>query len=351
MLPIRPAGAVRAALLAAALLNAGSAFSNETGELIWARIASGMCIVDENQPETVNWARYYARDPAQLTQLLARAEPFLWYIVEAVELRDMPLEIALLPAVESSFNPNARSSQKARGLWQFVPSTGRAMGLRENAHYDARRDAVASTRAALSYLTTLHRRFDGDWLLALAAYNVGGRSLAEAMDAAHSRDFWKLDLPTETREHVPRLLGLALLVKEPQRFGVTLPPVLNKHAAELIVLKHPHDLESAALKARVSAETLARFNPGLKTLSNSQGKHWLLLPPDDAMRLRAELALRTYKPRKDLPPRQHVVADGESLWLIAHRYQISVAQLREWNGLPPAVVLKPGRKLLIRTAG
>jgi len=339
------------AMLAATLLGPSQASATAGNEMIWPRITAGMRLVDGEQPETVIWARHYARQPGQFEQMLARAEPFLWYIVEAVELRELPLEIALVPAVESNFNPNARSPQKARGLWQFIPRTGRALGLRETAHHDAKRDAVESTRAALTYLLKLHRRFNQDWLLTLAAYNVGERALAQAIGKAGSNNFWDLDLPAETREHVPRLLGIALLIQQPGRFGVKLPPIRNRNAAEMIALQKPRDLERAARRASVDAETIERYNPGLKTLANTQGKRWLLLPANEAQRLRAELARREYKPRKAPSPKQHVVASGESLWRIARRYQVSVTDLREWNGLRQSAVLKPGSKLLIRQTG
>lgn len=258
-------------------------------ELIWPRIAAGLRIVDGEHPETVMWARHYAQRPLQFSQMLARSEPFLWYIVEAVELRDMPLEIALLPAVESNFDAHARSSQKARGLWQLVPETSRALGLRETAGYDARRDPIASTRAALSYLHLLHDTFD-HWLLALGAYNAGRGRVQEAIRKSGSRNFWDLELPQETREHVPRLLGLALLVREPQRFGITLPPIPNRHAAEVVALDGHPDPALALRTAGITRATLSHYNPGLKTPEGARHKKWLLLPAAEAERLRSALA-------------------------------------------------------------
>lgn len=318
----------------------------ESEDLLWPRIAAGMRIVDGEAPETVTWARHYAKRPQQFAQMLSRSEPFLWYIVEAVELRDMPLELALLPAVESGFDPQAHSRSKARGLWQFIPATARGFGLRENATYDARRDAVASTRAALDYLQQLNRRFDS-WLLALAAYNVGGAHLARAMREQEQDNFWLLDLPAETREHVPRLLGIALLIQQPARFGVELPPIPNRPSAEMIYLDRPRDLKRATEHADVPIETLEHYNPGLKSLSNSGDKRVVLLPPQDADRLRDQLARREYRPSQ---PKQieHVIAPGDSLWQIARHYKVSVAQLREWNRLSERQTLRPGRTLLVR---
>lgn len=257
-------------------------------DLIWPRIAAGLRIVDGEHPETVTWAKHYARHPLQFSQMLARSEPFLWYIVEAVELRDMPLEIALLPAVESNFDAHARSSQRARGLWQLVPETGRALGLRETAGYDARRDPIASTRAALSYLHMLNDTFD-NWLLALGAYNAGRGRVQDAIRKSGSRNFWDLGLPQETREHVPRLLGMALLVREPQRFGIRLPPIANRHAAEVVALDGHTNLAHALRSAGVARSTLNYYNPGLKNVESLRGKQWLLLPAAEAERLRQAL--------------------------------------------------------------
>lgn len=340
-LPARCALAALILLLGAAL----PAHAEQSDATLWARIAQGMRIVDGEEPETVTWARYYANQPLRLQQTLERARPFLWYIVEATELRDMPLELALLPAVESGFDPQAHSPRRARGLWQFVPVTGKGFGLGENRHYDARRDVVASTRAALDYLQALNRKH-GSWLLALAAYNVGSGALNQAIRSAGHDNFWRLRLPAETRAHVPRLLGIALLIQQPARFGVTLPDLSNRPAADMIYLERPVDLASAISAAGVASETLEQFNPGLKTLSDSSDKRVVLLPHEDAERLRAVLAASEYAPQ---PVREveHVVAAGDSLWVIARHYKVSVAQLMQWNQLDAKTRLALGRRLRV----
>lgn len=346
-------GTVRKGLrLAAALLLAVPCVATASApETIWPRIASGMRIVDPEHPETVTWARHYARDGRELSRMLSRSEPFLWYIVEAVELRDMPLEIALLPAVESGFNPHARSSQKARGLWQFVPWTGRAVGLKHTSTYDGRRDPIASTHAALEYLQDLYHRFDRDWLLAVAAYNVGPARLAAARQRQDGRAFWDLtEIPQETRAHVPRLLGLALLIKQPRRFGVQLPAVANRQAAELVKLDGPRDVAAAARDARVPLELVERYNPGLLDASDTRGKGALLLPADAAGRLRKTLSRSAYRPAA-ARKLEHVVRSGDSLWTIARRYKVSVRQISDWNDLGARSVIKPGHRLTIAQAG
>ncbi len=332
------------ALILAGICSPPAISAGSSEGLIWPRVAAGMRIVDPEHPETVIWARRYARNPEAFSDMLARAEPFLWYIVEAVELREMPLELALLPAVESGFNPHANSHRRARGLWQFVPWTSRALGLAKTANYDARRDPVASTRAALSYLQGLHSRFD-DWLLAVAAYNVGDARLAGAMRKQDTRNFWDLQLPRETRDHVPRLLGVALLIKQPQRFGVQLPPIRNRQAAEMVRLPQAVNLSQAARDARIPAARLDRYNPGLNQADNTTGKTVLLLPPADAARLRMVLAAGDYPPLPMPTVVEHVVKPGESLWVIARRYQVSVREVAGWNGLNSKASLRVGRRL------
>lgn len=312
---------------------------------IWPRVAAGMRLVDPEHPETVIWARHYAENPIAFERMLARAEPFLWFIVEAVELRDMPLEIALLPAVESGFIPVARSHARAQGLWQFVPTTGSALGLPRNLSYDARGDAVASTLAALNYLQTLNDQFD-DWLLALAAYNVGRGHLVQALrKAVPSRQVWDLQLPRETREHVPRLLGVALLIQQPQRFGVKLPPISNRHNGQLIPLDRAVDLEAASKAAGVDLDLLSLHNPGLLFAGNSRGKRQILLPPAEATRLRKALSSGRYPPRSPPDVTRYRVASGDSLWRIARRHGVSVNELCRWNGLNPKAVLRVGQAL------
>lgn len=304
-----------------------------------------MRLVNDQHPDTIQWARHYAQYPVAFRQMLARSEPFLWYIVEAVEGRSIPAEIALLPAVESSFDPHARSPQKAHGLWQFVPWTGRALGLHSGRHYDARRDPIESTQAALGYLDDLHERF-GDWHLALAAYNSGAARLSKLLrNQSSAGDFWDLQLPRETYEHVRRLMGIALLIEKPRQFGVELPPIRNRHAAELIRLDQPINLSRAARRAQVSETLIRQYNPGLQTLSHTTGKRLLALPPAEAARLRETLAAHEFRPEPIPSVVVHMVEPGDSLWRIARRYAVSVRDLARQNNISEKAVLRPGRRL------
>ena len=363
----------------------------ETGDdSIWPRIAQGMRLGGEQRPEVQRCIASYTESPAFLSVMLERAAPFLWFIVESAEIRELPLELALLPAVESGFNAHARSASAALGLWQFIPPTGRAYGLGDNPGYDARRDPVASTRAAFSYLLELHREYD-DWLLALAAYNGGGVRLRTAIaEAGGSRDFWQLPLRSETRDYVPRLLALAAIVREPERYQVRLPTISNRHAAEMVAMD---ELPPGALQAlgRVDPDLLRHFNPGLKRLNRQTRVPTLLLPPSEALLLRAELAdpipaagtgktlrenwllqgpevtdsLRLATISAGFPGKDqdgsgqalaepsanrsslHRVRSGETLYSLAQQYGVSVQRLRQYNQLRAGAVLEVGRNLKI----
>lgn len=256
---------------------------------IWPRLVGGMRLGDEERPEVRRFIAHYRSNPAFFSLMLSRAEPFLWFILEEVEKRGLPSELALLPAVESSWNPHAVSVSSAYGLWQFIPETGKAYGLRDALNYDARRDPVASTSAAMQLLEELYAEYRS-WPLALAAYNTGGVRLKQAMKAQRSRHFWQLPLPSVTKDYVPRLLAIAALVREPTLHGITLPHISAQPAAELVALDHRAALPGALIAARVDPAVLRTFNPGLTDADAPTHSPTLLLPRGDALALRAELA-------------------------------------------------------------
>ncbi|MEQ9130990.1 MAG: transglycosylase SLT domain-containing protein, partial [Salinisphaeraceae bacterium] len=227
---------------------------------IWARIREGMALAGhEQRPEVRAWTRFYAARTRHIEEAAQRASPFIWHIAEAVEQHDMPLEIALLPIVESGFDPRANSHSSAAGLWQFMPLTASRFGLERNWWYDGRRDVLSATSAALDYLGFLHRRFD-DWLLALAAYNAGegrvGRALARAEAAGQPRDFWHLDLPAETDDYVPKLLALRRLLQTPGAFDLALPTIPDRPLTEAVQLDAQIDFAVAADMIDMPAQTL-----------------------------------------------------------------------------------------------
>ncbi len=258
-------------------------------ESIWPRLVAGMRLGGEDRPEVKRFIAHYRANPAYFTAMLARAEPFLWFILNAAETRRLPTELALLPAVESSWNAEAVSVSSAYGLWQFIPKTGDAYGLKDALNYDARRDPIASTTAALHLLSELHREY-GDWSLALAAYNTGGVRLKQAIKSSRTRNFWRLPLPPVTQDYVPRLLAIAALIRSPDRYGVTLPPIPESRVAELISLDSEVPLHIALAAAGVDQDVLRIFNPALRETDAPTQSPTLLLPPADAIAVRAELA-------------------------------------------------------------
>ncbi len=233
---------------------------------LFDRMRAGFKLEDADDRRAIdqqlNW---YASNPDYMERAFGRAELYLYQIVTELEARAMPLELALLPVVESAFEPYAYSRARASGLWQFIPGTGSRFGLKQDWWYDGRRDIVESTRAAFDYLQSLHDRFDGDWLLAIAAYNCGEAKIERAVEHNRSRgkpvDFWSLKLPKETRAYVPKLLAMKRLVADPERYGLAISPIPNLAYFARVETKGQINLKLAAEIAGVSPEELYELNP------------------------------------------------------------------------------------------
>lgn len=226
---------------------------------------------------------WYARHQAYLDRVAERATPYLFHIVEEIERRGMPMELALLPIVESAFHPFAYSRSHASGIWQFIPGTGRNYGLKQNWWYDGRRDIVAATDAALRYLDKLNKEFHGNWLHALAAYNTGERNVGRAIKrnrkAGKQTDFWSLRLPRETRGYVPSLLAVAELLAEPEKYGITWQTIENKPYFTQVDIGGQLDLATAAGLADLSMDDLYTLNPAFNRWATApDGPHHLLVP-------------------------------------------------------------------------
>jgi membrane-bound lytic murein transglycosylase D len=334
-----------AGMIVGLVLAAPAAAASSPDEPIWPRLVAGMKLDSAQRPDAAQWARHFAQHPAAFEKMLARSEPWLWHIIEAAERRRMPLELALLPAVESGFDPGAESQQRASGLWQLVPVTARRFSLPSTDAYDARRDPIASTRVALGHLNDMYEQF-GDWWLAIAAFNVGPGALAKALkEQPRAAGFWDLKLPRETFDHARKLAGICLLIQNPKRFGIRLPAIANKPVTELVRLRHPLDLRKAAQAAGIPEALLQALNPGLRSLSNTAGKEQLVLPGAEAARLRSVLAQADFHPGPIETLLVHVVRPGESLWHIARRYNTSVTTLAYRNGIAANAVIRPGRRL------
>ncbi|TDV72776.1 membrane-bound lytic murein transglycosylase D [Pseudomonas sp. LP_7_YM] len=266
------------------------------GSDIWGRLGQGFSLVDDTgvNQRIVRQRDWLLGNPGFLRNASLRASPYLHFIAESLDQRGMPSELALLPIVESAYNPKANSIRDAAGLWQFMAATGRDFNLRQTAWYDGRRDVVASSKAAMDYLTRLHTQFNGDWLLAMAAYNAGEGTVSRAVEANRQRgmptDYWHLNLPRETQDYVPRLLALSLLVREPETYGVQLNPVANAPYFTSIELTRAVDLSQLAASAGIDEAVLLGLNPAFLRKKTLDGPTHLLVPRDQARQLSASLA-------------------------------------------------------------
>ena len=303
----------------------------------WDRIRNGMDLRYPHKRQVRRSIDWYRRNQEYLHRVTQRARPYLAYIAREVEKRELPMEFALLPVVESAFRERAYSpAGAASGLWQFMPSTGRRYGLSQNWWYDGRRDVVESTRAALDYLTTLMRKFKNDPLLAVAAYNWGEGNVGRAMARNRSRgkptDVWSLRLPRETRTHVYRFAAISIIVADPHRYGVVLDPISDDVYFRTVSLDGQVELAFAAKLAGVTVSELRRLNPGFKRSATAPGgPHRLQLPADAVNRYTANLA--RLPTGRHLRRTRHAVVRGDTLGAIAVRYGTSVKALKDTNGL------------------
>lgn len=304
---------------------------------VWERIREGFQLQGEIgvNPRIERQRLWYASRPAVIESAGKRSSPYLHFVVERLDERNMPMELALLPIIESSYNPLAYSRSHAAGLWQFIPSTGRHFNLRQTNWYDGRRDIMASTNAAMNYLTRLHDMFNGDWLLALAAYNAGEGTVSRAIERNQKlglpTDYWNLPLPKETQDYVPKLLAVAQIVTSPQAYGVDLSPIANEPYFEVVQFKPRMDLSSIAEMAEVDEDELFQLNPAFKKGVTVDGPQHLLVPSEKAERLAANLLLM--KPQKQVQWQQYTVRNGDSLASIAKRNNLSIVELKALNKL------------------
>ncbi len=319
---------------------------------VWERIRRGYAIPGHDNARVTAQFNQYAGLGDYWPRVSERATPYLYAIVEEIDARDLPMELALLPIVESAFRPFAYSHGRAAGIWQFIPATGRHYGLDQNWWYDGRRDVLAATHAALTYLSYLNNMFDGDWLLAIAAYNAGEGTVSRAIKrnqaAGKPTDFWSLNLPTETMNYVPRLLAISELVREPDAHGITLTAIPNEPVVESIELEHQVDLALVAELADLDIETLYQLNPGYNRWATApEGPHRLLLPTDRIDRFRKQLAQTP--PQAWMRWERHAIRAGETLGSIANRYHVTVATLQETNGINGSII-RAGDHLLVPVA-
>lgn len=341
------------------VVNAGTVeFDSETlplpshADTVWYRVSNGLQFAldhhNEQIEEEIDWFRANPRYVAEVTE---RAMPFIYEIVQEVERRGLPLELALLPVIESAFNPMARSSQRAAGLWQFMAPTAASLGLKRDWWYDGRHDPMASTSAALDYLQALYTQFNEDWLLALAAYNAGQgnvqRAIRQNEENGEATDFWSLPLPQETQRHVPRLLGLAHVMADPDHFELSLSPVPDQPYLIGYDVGSQIDLTLAATLAELDPERIYHYNPGyLQWGTHPDGPHTIWLPVDSLAVFESNLAeLGDTRVTWD----RYVIQPGDTLSGIASRFGTQVAALQQTNSLDGTRIVA-GESLLIPRA-
>ena len=316
---------------------------------LWVRIQAGLTMnLDQSHPRITSELNWYKRNKSYFTRVSKRAEPYLYFIVKEAETRQVPLELALMPVVESAYDPFAYSPAGASGLWQFMPATGRHYGLNQNWWYDGRRDVVASTRAALDYMNSLYKMF-GDWELALAAFNSGPGRVQNAINknrkAGKPTNFWALDLPAETTAYVPKLIALAKVIRNPKKYGITLTPVPNKPYFAKVKTGGQLDIAKAAKLSGVPLDQLYRLNPGLNRWATPpEGPHHLVVPIKSAEPFRTELASLSAEDR--LKWTRYTVKAGDSLLRISKEYRTRVDVITDVNKLESNVI-RIGQTLLI----
>ncbi|WP_373017747.1 LysM peptidoglycan-binding domain-containing protein [Thiomicrorhabdus sp.] len=392
---------------------------------LWDEIASQLKLGDHHLDDFNEYLNFYLRNNRHLTRVSERAKPYLHYIVSEVKKRNMPYEIALLPIIESGFQPEARSHQRAVGLWQFIPQTAHLYGLEKNWWYDGRQDIVKSTQAALDYLQKLYKLNNDDWLLALASYNGGIGNVWKAVKKYQKKhpentapSFWEIRhyLPKETQHYVPQLLAVSYVIKNHEEYNITLEEIENKPYFNVVKLDKQVALDMVASISDTPNELLALLNPGyLRPATPPNGPYHIVLPLENHMQFEdqiskddsifdiqwtqhkiksgdtlSEIALKyktsasaikklnhmknsslrigktlmipipqhyakvfvqkeTQKPEYKGPKSIHTVRSGESLWTIAHFYNIDTKTLCKWNGIDVKTPLRTGQKLTIRS--
>jgi membrane-bound lytic murein transglycosylase D len=293
--------------------------------------------------------QWYATRPDYILRMTERSKKYLFHIVEELELRNMPTELALLPFVESAFNPQAVSGAKAAGMWQFMPATGRSFELKQNVFRDDRRDVLASTRAALDYLQKLYNMF-GDWHLALAAYNWGegsvGRAIGKNQRAGLHVGYPDLNMPMETRMYVPKLQAIKNIVAEPDSFNSRLPDIGNHPYFDSVTIHRDMDVTVAAKLAEVSVEDFKALNPSVnKPVIMAAGTPQILLPWDNAKVFQTNLdafgGQRLASWTVWVAPSALRAADA------AKRVGMGEAEFRSLNNIPPRMMIRPGSALLV----
>lgn len=318
---------------------------------LWARIRKGYRLPDLDGPLVEKWEQWYAERPDYVARMIERSRRYLYYIVVEVEARGMPSEVALLPMVESAYNPNALSTSRASGIWQFIPSTGSLYGMKQNWWFDSRRDVIAATDGALSYLEKLHADFD-DWQLALAAYNWGEGNVAKAIAVNQRKgrpaDYLDLKMPDETRNYLPKLQAVKNIVADPAKYGVVLADIPDAPYFAVVKTSREMDVKRAAELAEMSVDEFQYLNPHHnRPVIAGADVYTILLPIDKAELFAAKLEL------DDQPLvswQAYRMRSGETLPQVAAKFGLSVETLRAVNGIGTRARVPAGHMLLVPAA-
>ncbi len=349
--PVYPTGSLSPITPGATEAAPSVAILNAPADL-WERIRRGFAMPDLTSDLVTDREHWYASRPDYIARMTERSSKYLFHIVEELERRNMPSELALLPFIESAFNPQAMSHAKAAGMWQFIPSTGRQYDLKQNAFRDDRRDVLASTRAALDYLQKLHAMFN-DWHLALAAYNWGegsvGRAIAKNQKAGQPTGYIDLNMPMETRFYVPKLQAVKNIVARPSAFQINLPKIDNHPFFDTVTITRDIDVKLAAQLAEVPLQDFKELNPSLnRPVILAAGTPQILLPWDNAAIFQRNLD--TYAgPQLSswtvwVAPKTMKVAEA------AKRFSMAESQLRQINSIPPSMLIRAGSALVVPRA-
>ncbi|MEQ1773605.1 MAG: transglycosylase SLT domain-containing protein [Burkholderiales bacterium] len=321
---------------------------------VWQRIRNGFQMSHMTGNLVSDWETYYATRPEYFARMIENSRPFLFHIITEVERRGMPAEIALLPMIESAYNPVAYSSAHASGIWQFIPSTGKNYGLKQNGWYDGRRDVIAATNAALDYLQNLHGMFK-DWELALASYNWGEGAVQRAVDRNQAKGLSATyqtltNMPAETRNYLPKLIAVKNIIADPARFGLNLASVPNEPAIEAITLKRHIDVAVAAKFADMTPEEFKFLNPAhTRPVINANSAETIVLPKHKVAVFMTNLNEHDDKPLASW--KTYTVKAGERAETIAKKHSISVAELNAANNIGGRRQIATGQTILVPAIG
>jgi len=340
------------ALLSSECAAAHSPIDLEAYDNVWQRILLQLNLELPDNKRVRAQKNWYLSHPSYMKRVSERASPYLFHIVETLEKNQLPLELALLPIVESAFDPFAYSHGRASGMWQFIPSTGKNFGLKQNWWYDGRRDVDASTQAAVKFLSYLYKRFDGDWLHALAAYNSGEGNVRKAIRINRRKgkptDFWSLKLPKETKAYVPKLLALADILKSTQADDAIWTPVPNLPYFDRVATESQIDLSLAAALAEISMERFYQLNPAFNQWATSpSGRNPILLPIEKIETFKQNLVKIPKNQR--ISYKKYTVKPGDSLIKIARKFSTTVDLLKTNNPIRNNTI-RAGKTLLIPVA-